>query len=234
MCGIAGFFGTALDGGEHVRCLERMLGRIVHRGPDEQGYFVDGAAAFGAVRLSIIDLAHGAQPMGTPDGRWWIVFNGEAFNYQELRAELASEGVRFSTHCDTEVVLQGLALQGPRFLERINGQFALCLYDRTRRSALLARDRLGERPLFYTRFDGGLLFASEVKAIAAYPGFSCRLDPVAIRDTMLGWSALPGESCFRGVGCSSPGPGPAGKAVSSPPMPSPRCPRRRRSHPRGR
>jgi asparagine synthase (glutamine-hydrolysing) len=205
MCGIAGFFGTALDREQHDRCLERMLGRILHRGPDEQGYFVDGLAALGAVRLSIIDLAHGSQPMCTPDGRWWIVFNGEAFNYKELRAELASEGVAFRTHCDTEVVLWGIALQGPGFLERINGQFALCLYDRTRRRALLARDRLGERPLFYARFDGGLLFASEVKAIAAYPGFRCALDPVSIRDTMMGWSALPGESCFQGVRLLEPG-----------------------------
>jgi asparagine synthase (glutamine-hydrolysing) len=205
MCGIAGFFGTRLDPREHDVCLARMLGRILHRGPDEQGYLVDGHAALGAVRLSIIDLAHGSQPMGTPDGRWWIVFNGEAFNYKELRAELASQGVAFRTWCDTEVVLQGLAAQGPRFLERINGQFALCLYDRSRRRALLARDRLGERPLFYTRFDGGFLFASEVKALAAYPGFRCTLDPVAIRDTMLGWSALPGESCFQGVSLLEPG-----------------------------
>jgi asparagine synthase (glutamine-hydrolysing) len=205
MCGIAGFFGVELDREAHDRCLERMLGRILHRGPDEQGYLVDGRAAIGNVRLSIIDLAHGSQPMSTPNGRWWIVFNGEAFNYKELRVDLASEGASFQTTCDTEVVLWGLALEGPGFLEKINGQFALCFYDRTQGSALLARDRLGERPLFYTRFDGGLLFASEVKAIAAYPGFTCTLDPVAIRDTMMGWSTVPGETCFRGVKLLEPG-----------------------------
>lgn len=182
-----------------------MLGRILHRGPDEQGYLVDGHAALGAVRLSIIDLAHGSQPMSTPDGRWWLVFNGEAFNYKELRIDLADRGACFRTDCDTEVVLWGLVLEGPRFLEKINGQFALCLYDRSERRALLARDRLGERPLFYAEFDGGLLFASEVKAIASYPGFSCALDPVAIRDTMMGWSTLPGETCFRGVKLLEPG-----------------------------
>lgn len=205
MCGIAGFFGVELGCEAHDRCLERMLGRILHRGPDEQGYLVDGHAAIGNVRLSIIDLAHGSQPMSTPDGRWWLVFNGEAFNYKELRVDLASEGASFRTACDTEVVLWGLALEGPGFLEKINGQFALCLYDRAHGRALLARDRLGERPLFYTRFDAGLLFASEVKALAAYPGFTCTLDPVAIRDTMMGWSTIPGETCFRGVRLLEPG-----------------------------
>ena len=140
-----------------------------------------------------------------PDGRHWIVFNGEVFNFKELRQELSAAGAAFQTHCDTEVVLWGLALEGKGFLSRMNGQFALCFYDRQSRNAIFARDRFGERPLFYSMFDGGLLFASEVKGFAAFPGFRCEIDPQAVNDTMLGWSAVPGASSFKGVFLLEPG-----------------------------
>jgi len=205
MCGIAGFLGVGLDVGRHDTVLEAMMGMILHRGPDEQGYLVDGRAALGNVRLSIVDLAHGSQPIATPDERYWIVFNGEVFNFKELRLELQAQGADFRTHCDTEVVLWGLALEGAAFLGRMNGQYAFCFYDRRTGTSILARDRLGERPLYYTAFDGGLVFASEVKGIAAYPGFRCEIDPVAVNDTLIGWSAMPGASAFKGVHALEPG-----------------------------
>ena len=104
MCGIAGFLGVGLDVGRHDTVLEAMMGMILHRGPDEQGYLVDGRAALGNVRLSIVDLAHGSQPIATPDERYWIVFNGEVFNFKELRLELQAQGADFRTHCDLSLI----------------------------------------------------------------------------------------------------------------------------------
>jgi asparagine synthase (glutamine-hydrolysing) len=205
MCGIAGFLKTGLDPARHDAVLEAMLCRILHRGPDEQGYLVDGFAALGNVRLSIVDLSSGSQPIATPDQRYWIVFNGEIFNFKELRPELEAEGARFRTQCDTEILLWGLALHGAEYIRRLNGQFSFCFYDRRERKAMFGRDRFGERPLHYAAFDGGLLFASEAKAFAAYPGFRFVLDPVAVNDTFTGWTAIAGSSAFEGVKQLEPG-----------------------------
>lgn len=205
MCGVAGFLDTRLGAEAAEAAIRRMLGRILHRGPDEQGFAAGEGVALGVVRLAIVDIAAGQQPMATPDGRFWLAFNGEIFNHVELRAALAAEGVAFRTRSDTEVLLQGLALRGRDFLKRLNGQFAFAFHDRLRGETLFARDRFGERPLFLSRQDGGLVFGSEIKAVAAYPGVTLTLDPARARDALRAWATLPGDTPFREVEALEPG-----------------------------
>ncbi|UXY15612.1 asparagine synthase (glutamine-hydrolyzing) [Chitiniphilus purpureus] len=168
MCGIFGMIGhSAFPGQIHNICTQSM-----HRGPDGQGSWQNDDPVFpvwlGHTRLAIIDLSDaGQQPMTSPDGRWILTFNGEIFNYLELRAELQQAGVQFTTQTDTEVLLQGLMHEGPAFQLRCNGMWAFCLYDRQSRVALLGRDRFGEKPIFWCNFGKGIAFASEMKAL--YP-----------------------------------------------------------------
>ena len=147
-----------------------MLGTIRHRGPDQFGIYLDEHVGLGNARLSIIDLSTGQQPIANEDETLWIVFNGEIFNYLELRLELESRGHRFSTTSDTEVILHLYEEYGPDCLSRLNGQFAIAIWDARDRTLFLARDRLGVRPLFYTEAGGALVFGSEIKAILAAPG----------------------------------------------------------------
>ncbi|EQD39420.1 asparagine synthetase, glutamine-hydrolyzing, partial [mine drainage metagenome] len=168
MCGIAGF--VSFDG--HARDeagarLKRMTDAIIHRGPDEEGYFVDDHAALGHRRLSIIDLSSGQQPMGAGDGRVQIVFNGEIYNYLEVRTELEQLGHRFRTHSDTEVLLRGYLQWGERSVEKMNGMFAFAIWDVRDRRLFLARDRVGKKPLYYARTGAAVAFASELKALRA-------------------------------------------------------------------
>src|SRR5687768_28227 len=162
MCGIAGILNYSAAPDEAI--VRRMLGMIRHRGPDEFGIYLGRDVALGNARLSIVDLAGGQQPIGNEDGTMWIVYNGEVFNYVELRAELESRGHRFSTNTDTEVILHLYEELGPECLSRLNGQFAIAIYNEQDGSLFMARDRLGVRPLFYTRASGRLIFASEIKA----------------------------------------------------------------------
>jgi asparagine synthase (glutamine-hydrolysing) len=203
MCGIAGILNYSAAPDEQT--VRRMLGMIRHRGPDEFGIYLGRDVALGNARLSIVDLSGGQQPIGNEDGSLWIVFNGEIFNYVELRAELEARGHKFSTHCDTEVILHLYEDYGPKCLSRLNGQFAIAIYNERDRSLFLARDRLGVRPLFYTRLNGGLIFASEVKAILAHPGISAQLDPVALDQIFTYWSTLPPRSSFRNIQSLPPG-----------------------------
>ena len=151
MCGIAGLFYR--DGSHEVTetDLRRMLGAIRHRGPDEFGILLDANLGLGSARLSIIDLESGSQPIANEDKTLWIVFNGEIFNYLELRVELESLGHQFLTSTDTEVILHLFEELGPNCLKKLNGQFAIAIWNRTNRQLFLARDRLGVRPLFYTK-----------------------------------------------------------------------------------
>ncbi len=170
MCGIAGFagLGDAVD-------LAAMTAALAHRGPDGQGVYVDAPAAvhLGHRRLAIIDLAGGAQPMWTADERIGVVFNGEIYNHRELRAELERRGHAFrSGHSDTEVLLHGWREWGEALPERLNGMFAFALYDRARRQLFLARDRFGEKPLYYYRKPGLFAFASELSALRRHRGFA--------------------------------------------------------------
>jgi asparagine synthase (glutamine-hydrolysing) len=176
-----------------------MLGMIRHRGPDEFGMYLDDRAALGSARLSIVDLAGGQQPISNEDGSLWIVFNGEIFNYPELRAELTARGHRFKTSTDTEIIVHLYEEKGSDCLKELNGQFAIALWDVREGALFLARDRLGVRPLFYARQGGRLLFASEAKAVLAHPAMPARLDPVSLSQVFTFWSTLPSRTMFEGI-----------------------------------
>jgi asparagine synthase (glutamine-hydrolysing) len=183
MCGIVGIF-HPLDGSRPGEGrLRRMADAIRHRGPDGDGFHAEPHVGFGHRRLAIVDLAGGAQPMATEDGEVVITFNGEIYNHAALRRALEARGHRFLTNSDTESILLGWREWGPGVLDRLDGMFAFALWDRGRGEMLLARDRLGEKPLHYAALpDGGLAFASEIAALRTLPEVSGRLDPVAVDD----------------------------------------------------
>lgn len=198
MCGIAGFAAQALvDAAGEV--LTSMLAHLHHRGPDEAGYYLDDGVAMGTVRLAIVDLAAGAQPMSDPQQRFWICFNGELYNHVELRDELRRLGRPFRTHSDTEVVLQAWIQWGPDCLRRFNGAFAFAVRDSAAGELFLARDRYGKRPLFYSDRPGEFLFSSELKAFRAIPGFSFEFDARELVSTYAVWTPLPESTPFRGI-----------------------------------
>jgi asparagine synthase (glutamine-hydrolysing) len=207
MCGIAGIVslrpGLPPPGLDQV---SRMIAALRHRGPDEFGAFRDASAALGHARLSIIDLATGQQPLCNEDGTLWITFNGEIFNYVELRDELLSLGHVFRTHSDTEVIVHAYESWGEAAFERFNGQWAVGLWDRRRRRLVLARDPVGVRPLHWCLHEGRLFFASEVKAIFAADATIPRaIDPVGLAQTFTFWSIVPPQGIFRGVSELEPG-----------------------------
>lgn len=199
MCGIAGLIFA--DSGRPVdREVPRMMSdAIAHRGPDGEGFFVDSGVGLAHRRLAIIDVAGGAQPIGNEDGSIQVVLNGEIYNFQALRRSLEAEGHRFRTSSDTEVLVHLYEKHGEGLVDHLRGMFAFALWDRRRRLLLLARDRLGLKPLYYLHDSETLLFGSEPKAILAYPGVSRDVDPKALED-YLAFGVVPGErSIFRGI-----------------------------------
>lgn len=206
MCGIIGIFNQK-EGLPPVPVseLHRMLGVIDHRGPDECGFYRDDRVGIGNVRLSIIDLAGGQQPIHNEDETVWVVFNGEIFNYIELRKDLEACGHRFYTHSDTEVLVHLYEEYGPEFVKQCNGQFAIAIWDTRKKRLLLARDRVGIRPLYYTEREGALIFGSEVKALLASGRVDARLDPVSIDQVFTFWTTLPGRTVFEGINNLPPG-----------------------------
>src|SRR3954447_7776210 len=204
MCGIAGL--AALDGAAvDPAPLEPMLDALVHRGPDDAGQWADGPVALGNRRLSIIDLAGGHQPMASEEGRVWCVQNGEIYNHADLHEELERLGHRFATRCDTEVLVHGYEEWGDGLLERLRGMFALAIWDTRERRLLLARDRFGIKPLYWSAAGGVLSFASELKALRHVPGVSTELDPDAL-EAYLAFNAIPAPlSIFRDVRKLAPG-----------------------------
>lgn len=203
MCGICG----VITGGPpaDVELLLRMIGRLKHRGPDGSGYLRDAGGGLGHARLAIIDTAGGAQPLSNEDGSLWISFNGEIFNYLELREELLACGHRFRTASDTEVILHAWEQWGEQAFARFNGQWALALWDRPRRRMILSRDRLGVRPLYFVLSGDRLVFASEIKALFADPTIPRRLDPVGLDETFTYWSTVAPRTPFAGVRQLQPG-----------------------------
>ena len=167
MCGIAGIVHSHPDGVVDNAAVHRMCETIVHRGPDDEGIFVKAGVGLGMRRLSIIDLASGHQPVFNEDKTIWIVFNGEIYNFPELRAELEKRGHRFYTHTDTEVIVHLYEDLGPDCVNKLRGMFAFALYDERCRKLVMARDRLGKKPLHYALTRGRLLFGSEIKSILA-------------------------------------------------------------------
>ncbi len=205
MCGFVGFANLEMSADDKQEHLRSMIRGIAHRGLEEMGYYFDDYIGLGTVRLSIIDRPLGKQPMSTRDDRYWLGFNGELFNYLELRDELAALGVEFRTDSDTEVLLEALHVWGRDALPRLNGQYGFVLYDRLEKELMFGRDRLGERPAHYALVDGGIAFASEIKALFAFPAVARRLSPLALRQACSLWTPLPGTTCFEGVVAVPPG-----------------------------
>jgi len=205
MCGIVGILER--DGREPIGQseLRRMLAAIRHRGPDEFGLYLDRRVGLGSARLSIIDLSTGQQPIATEDENLRIVFNGEIFNYLELRGELEGLGHRFRTRSDTEVLLHAYEEFGPQCLERLNGQFAFAVWNARAQTLFLARDRLGVRPLFYTVNGGRLIFASEIKAILTQRQVRAEIDPAVLGEVFIYWAPLPPRTLFRDIHEIPPG-----------------------------
>ncbi len=205
MCGI---IGTVDWSGRHapdIDLLKRMLGSIHHRGPDEFGLFVDQTAGIGCARLSIVDLNTGQQPIANEDESLWIVFNGEIYNYPELRVGLEQSGHRFTTRSDTEVILHLYEDLGPDCLSHLNGQFAIAIWDTRRKELFLARDRLGIRPLYYSQLSQGLVFGSEIKALLQDDRIHARFCPEAIAQTFTFWAPLAPKTVFDNILLLPPG-----------------------------
>lgn len=208
MCGISGYFGRA---SEPERLLAAMAAAIPHRGPDGQGKLAVPAngrfpgAGLSHVRLSVVGLADSAQPMVSEDGALALAFNGEIFNYVELRDQLRARGHSLRTTGDTEVLLHLYREWGEACLSRINGDFAFALLDRSNGRMFLARDRMGVRPLYYTHRSGTFYFASEVKALLQVPGSTAELDPIALDQIFTLWSPIAPRTAFEGVSELEPG-----------------------------
>lgn len=199
MCGIAGYYGRSNTPVPALEILERMIGTLAHRGPDAKGVHTDSQAGLAHARLSIIDIATGQQPMANPDGTIWITFNGEVFNYVELRRDMVARGRRFRTDSDTEVILQLYEEMGADCVTLFNGDFAFAIWDSRRNLFMLARDRAGVRPLYYTNHGGRLYFASEVKALLEAPGITAEIDPIALDQIFTMWVPLGSRTPFKNI-----------------------------------
>jgi asparagine synthase (glutamine-hydrolysing) len=199
MCGITGIL--QFDGGPVApEALLAMTRALAHRGPDGEGTFAAGPVGLGHRRLAVIDLSPaGRQPMATPDGRYTLTYNGEVYNFRELRAELEAAGHRFDSRTDSEVVLKAYAQWGAEAVKRFNGMFALAIWDSVERELFLARDRYGIKPLYYTRVGSTLLVASEIKAFLRHPQFRSQMDPEGLLEYFTFQNFFTDRTLFRGV-----------------------------------
>ncbi|MCO5332406.1 MAG: asparagine synthase (glutamine-hydrolyzing) [Pyrinomonadaceae bacterium] len=204
MCGIVGFVNREAAARREV--VEAMNERIIHRGPDDDGFYVNGSVALAMRRLSIIDLAGGKQPISNKDKTKWIVFNGEIYNYRELRKEMEERGHRFETHSDTEVIVKLYDELGPDSLQQLRGMFAIAIWDENDRSLFLARDRVGKKPLLYSHQpDGSLIFGSEFRALLKHPSVSREVDNDAI-DSYMSFMCIPApQTAFKSIRKLEPG-----------------------------
>ena len=199
MCGIAGYFELAGSRPPDEILITRMVNMIRHRGPDEFGVYMDERCVLGQARLSIIDLSTGSQPLCNEDGTIWLTYNGEIFNYIELRQELQKLGHAFRTTSDSEVIVHAYEQWGKDCTTRFNGQFAFAIYDRRSRSLFVARDRLGIRPVFYTVHGGRFYFASEIKAIFCDPSVPRTIDLKGLDEIFTWWTTAPPRTAFEGI-----------------------------------
>ncbi len=199
MCGIAGVLYTDPHRPAAPAVLEAMGQAIAHRGPDGEGFWIEPGIGLVHRRLAIIDLEGGRQPLGNEDGSVQVIFNGEIYNYQELTAWLEARGHVFRTRSDTEVLVHLYEEEGDRLVERLRGMFTIALWDRNRHRLLLARDRLGIKPLYVYRDHEKLLFGSELKALLAHPQLQVGLDPKALEDYLAFGLVLGPRSIFRGI-----------------------------------
>ena len=180
MCGICGQFNFARNEPVEPATIRRMTGTIVHRGPDDEGYFISGPVGLGFRRLSIIDLAGGHQPMSDAEETVWVIFNGEIYNFKELRAELEKRGHRFRTNSDTEVIVCGYKEWGTEVFNHLNGMFGLAIWDVTKKRLVVARDAMGIKLIYYRIANGELTFGSEIRPILAAKNSQSEVDPVAL------------------------------------------------------
>lgn len=192
MCGICGKLNFKRQEPVDPLLIRKMMDYLYHRGPDEGGAYFSGPVGLGHRRLSIIDVKTGNQPMGNEDGTIWIVYNGEIYNFNELRAELESRGHRFRSNTDTEVIVHLYEELGEGCVEQLRGMFAFALWDECKQTLLLARDRVGIKPLYYINTGKGIIFASEMKAILADSSVERRINPLAI-DRFFTYGYLPGK-----------------------------------------
>ncbi len=200
MCGIAGIYKPQNLSDTDKNAIVSMTSMLSHRGPDDTGFYHDRFTALGHRRLSIIDIQGGKQPMHNEDKTVWVVFNGEIFNYLELMDLLKKKGHRFSTRSDTEVLVHLYEEYGTDFLSHLNGQFALALWDTGQQSLILARDRMGIRPLYYAHVpDKGLVFASEMKGVMAHPAVESEIDTIGLEQIFTMWVSIPPRTIFSRV-----------------------------------
>src|SRR3989454_2353115 len=198
MCGIAGKY--SLDGAPvDEALLNRMAQAMFHRGPDEGGLYADGPFGMVTRRLSIIDLESGRQPLSNEDGSVWVALNGEIYNYVELRDELRARGHSFRTGADTEVIVHLYEEHGERCVDALRGMFAFAVWDERRKTLLLARDRLGIKPLFYAVVDGRLAFGSELKVVLQLPEVERRLNWGSVNHLFSAMCTPGAESIVEGV-----------------------------------
>lgn len=199
MCGIAGLCSLNAPSRIDQQVLENMISAVHHRGPDEFGLYMDDQAGMAHARLSIIDLSTGSQPIHNQDKSLWIVFNGEIFNYIELREELKGKGHHFHTTSDTEVLLYMYQEYGSECLEKLNGQFGLAIWDNRNNTLFLARDRVGIRPLHYTIHQGQFFFASEIKSLLTLPEIKKKISAHSLSQIFTFWTTLPGQTAFEDI-----------------------------------
>ncbi len=199
MCGIAGYFQLRGEAPPDRELIGRMVNIIRHRGPDEFGVYLDNKSVLGQARLSIIDLQTGSQPLCNEDGTVWITFNGEIFNYIELRAQLIKSGHKFKTRSDTEVIVHAYEEWGRDCMNHFNGQFAFAIYNKRARSLFIARDRLGIRPVFYTTHNGRFYFASEIKSIFCDSSIPRRLDLSGLDEIFTWWTTAAPRTAFENI-----------------------------------
>jgi asparagine synthase (glutamine-hydrolysing) len=207
MCGIAGMCGpeTGMRAAESREVIARMCDVIEHRGPDDEGFYVDGGVALGMRRLSIIDLVTGHQPITNEDGSLWLVFNGEVYNFREIRDDLIARGHVFQSNTDSEVIIHLYEDEGEACVERLRGMFAFAIWDRSKRTLFLARDRVGVKPLHYSLVGNTLVFASEIKSLLQHTAIKREVNTEAISD-FLSFGYVPDPaSAFRGIEKLQPG-----------------------------
>jgi asparagine synthase (glutamine-hydrolysing) len=205
MCGICGQFNFVNEEPVYPETIQGMAGSIVHRGPDDEGYYMSGPIGLGFRRLSIIDLAGGHQPMSDIEERVWLIFNGEIYNFNELRAELENRGHRFQTRSDTEVIVHGYKEWGTGVFNRLNGMFGLAIWDVENRRLVVARDAMGIKMVYYQLAGGQLTFGSEIRAVLAAQASNPEVDPVAL-NLFLRFRYTPSPfTIFQGIRKLAPG-----------------------------
>ena len=205
MCGVCGFTGEILDRSDREQVLKRMTDVITHRGPDSSGFYCGGGVAMGFRRLSIIDVGEGGdQPIYNEDKTLVLTFNGEIYNYRQLREELLQKGHRFATHTDSEVLVHGFEEWGPQLLGRLRGMFGFAIWNTKDKSLFLARDYFGIKPMHYSLQGENFLYGSEIKSLLEFPGFRKEFNPRAL-DTYISFEYVaPPETFFQGVYCLPP------------------------------